>query len=69
MGSGKSRSDYATGDPNDGVIISYMGGFVWLSWLGAESKVKVGRYDPVVAAMRDFLAQCELGERLINKTR
>jgi len=67
MGSDKRESDCASGDPYDGVIISFLDGFVWLSWMGSESKVKVGRYDPVVAAMRDFLAQCELGERLINK--
>jgi hypothetical protein len=52
------------GEPNGQVIFSYLDGFVWASWPGAVSMVRVGEYEMVIAAMQDFLAQCEVGERL-----
>ena len=49
----------------DDVIFSFIDGHVWMSRPGQEA-VRVGSYEAAMAAMRDFLAQCELGERLAN---
>jgi hypothetical protein len=69
MGSSLNGSDCFNGEPNSEVIFSLMEGFVWASWPGAVSIVRVGRYQAVTASMRDFLAQCEVGERLAKATR
>ena len=66
MGSSIGRSKSFNRDLSGDLIISYIDGFVWMSWPGTESKVKVGPYESVVPAMRDFVAQCDLGERLLN---
>ena len=66
MGTGPACSD--GGDANRAVIFSFVDGFVWASWPGAVSRVRVGGYEIVTAAMREFLAQCELGERLGTAT-
>jgi hypothetical protein len=55
-------------DPNGDVIFSFIDGFVWASWPGGDSMVRIGRYETVLAAMHDFVAQCELGDRLLNRT-
>jgi hypothetical protein len=55
-------------DPDGEVIFSFIDGFVWASWPGAVSMVRIGRYEAVLAAMHDFVAQCELGDRLLNRT-
>ncbi len=67
MGRSMSRSDDWR-DPDSDVIFSFLDGFVWASWPGAASMIRMGRYDAAIAAMRDFLAQCELGDRLANGT-
>jgi len=51
---------------NDNIVFSYVDGYVWMSWPGAVAAVRVGTYEAATAAMQDFLAQCELGERLVN---
>ena len=62
-----SRTDDYSGDNlNAEVIFSFLDGYVWASWPGAVSTVRLGRYDSVMAAMSDFQAQSELGERLAN---
>jgi hypothetical protein len=67
MGRSVSCSDRFNGQANgDEVIFSFVDGFVWLSWPGAVSKVRVGGYENVTTAMQDFLAQCQLAERLAN---
>ncbi len=48
------------------LIFSLVDGFVWASWPGTTASVKLGNQESVTAVMRDFLAQCELGERLKN---
>ena len=68
MGSNLNRSERCNGEPDAEVIFSFIDGFVWASWPGAVSMVRVGRYETVTASMRNFLAQCELGERLANAT-
>jgi hypothetical protein len=57
---------YDGSEPNGDVIFSFVEGFVWASWPGAVSMVRLGRYETVLAAMHDFAAQSELGERLVN---
>jgi hypothetical protein len=54
------------GHSKEGLIFSLRDGFVWASWPGTTASVKLGNQDCVTAVMRDFLAQCELGERLTN---
>ena len=49
------------------IIFSLSDGMVWASWPGEIGKVKLGPSDDVTYMMRDFLAQCELGERLTRK--
>ena len=69
MGRGARDSDgYAVSKPSGEVIFSFVDGFVWLSWPGAVSAVRVGEYQAVTDAMRDFLSQCEIGDRLVNGT-
>ena len=53
-------------EPNDNIVFSYIDGYVWMSWPGAVAAVRVGTYEAATAAMQDFLAQCELGERLAS---
>jgi hypothetical protein len=53
MGRSVSCSDRFNGQANgDEVIFSFVDGFVWLSWPGAVSKVRVGGYENVTTAMR-----------------
>ena len=67
MGASLGFADgYDGNEPNDNIVFSYIDGFVWLSWPGAPAAVRVGTCHAATAAMRDFLAQCELGERLAN---
>lgn len=46
------------------IIFSFMGDAVWASWPGRSGSVELGPADDVIYMMRDFLAQCDLGERL-----
>ena len=55
-------------DKSDDVIFSYVESFVWASWPGAGPKLRLGRYETITTGMHDFLAQCELGEKLANGT-
>ena len=68
MGHSLNGSDRFNGEARCEVIFSFVDGFVWASWPGGVSMVRVGRYEAVTASMRDFLAQCELGERLTSTT-
>lgn len=54
------------GEPTTDIVFSFVDGFVWANWPGTVSKVRLGRYGPVAAMMRDFLSQGELAERLEN---
>ena len=60
----------AAGDrhPDDQVIFSYIDGIVWMSRSGDEAAVMVGTYDAAKGAMRDFLAQSDLAEMLIERS-
>ena len=46
------------------IIFSLVDGFVWACWPGTKVSIRLGDDEPVIAMMRDFLAQCDLGERL-----
>ena len=46
------------------IIFSLVDEVVWASWLGVSAQVKLGPREAVIYMMRDFLAQCDLGERL-----
>jgi hypothetical protein len=61
-----SSAGYDPADLEGEVIFSFVDGFVWASWPGTVATVRVGGYGSVTAAMRDFLAQGELGDRLAN---
>ena len=49
------------------VVFSLIDGKVWASWLGANGSVMLGSHAEVTYMMRDFLAQCDIGERLISR--
>ena len=49
------------------IIFSFLDGDVWASWPGARASVNLGSHDDVREMMRDFLAQCDLGERLAKR--
>ena len=46
------------------VVFSFVDDAVWASWPGDDASVHLGDYDTVIYMMRDFLAQCDLGERM-----
>ncbi len=51
--------------PNpDAIVFSLADGVVWASWLEKTGWVELGPYNDVTEMMRNFLAQCELGERM-----
>ncbi len=50
--------------PMDTIIFSLVDGTVWVSWPGNNASVELGQSYAVTYMMRDFLAQCDLGERL-----
>ena len=54
-------------EPAGGVIFSLEKGQVWASWNGTELSVRLGSAAAVVAMMRDFMAQMELGERMVER--
>ena len=46
------------------IIFSLLEETVWASWDGQSKSVALGHYGIVTHMMRDFLAQCALGEEL-----
>jgi hypothetical protein len=56
------------GHPDASVIFSYVDDYVRLSWPRTEGVVRVGKYEEVLAAMENFIAQSELGEKLASGT-
>lgn len=49
------------------VIFSSRNGRVFASWPGTSTSLDLGPPDGVAEMMRDFLAQCEIGERLAKR--
>jgi hypothetical protein len=52
-----------------GIIFSLEKGEAWASWYGGETPICLGPEDEVAEMMRDFLAQRELGKRLMGQRR
>lgn len=57
------RADSSSG----GIIFSLDKGEVWASWNGSGPPMRLGSQDRVEEMMEDFLAQGELGRRLLGK--
>ena len=51
----------------DAIVFSFVDGAVWASWPSQGGAVKLGPYDAVTYMMRDFLAQCDLAQRLASR--
>jgi hypothetical protein len=49
------------------IVFSMEDGIIWASWPGKGVTVELGHYEGVTHMMRDFLAQCDLGERLAGR--
>ena len=56
-------------DPKRAVVFSLADGIVWASCASQSAPVRLGNYDTVTYMMRDFLAQCDLGERMALRKR
>lgn len=52
--------------PIDSVVFSRESGVVWASWYDNRASVRLGDEEHVADMMADFLAQLELGKRLMN---
>ena len=50
-----------------GIVLSLRDDQVWASWRDARAPVMLGDHGVVLAAMRDFIRQSELGERLMKR--
>jgi hypothetical protein len=50
------------------VIFSEKEGEAWASWQSGRPPVKLGPHTDVARMMEDYIAQVELGERLLGKT-
>jgi hypothetical protein len=65
-GPGDLADPHRIAHPKVDLIFSLVDEFVWVCWPGTSASVRLGKHEPVIAVMRDFLDQCELGERLKN---
>lgn len=54
--------------PEQEIIFSERDGYVLASWPGTNASVRLGRREMVAAMMQDFLAQAEIGERLLGRS-
>lgn len=52
-----------------GIVFSLDRGQVWASWNGSGAPVRLGSQDRVEEMMEDFLAQGELGRRLLENSK
>jgi hypothetical protein len=51
------------------IIFSLSDDMVWVSWPRKGASVELGHCETVTFMMRDFLAQCDLAQRLANRPR
>jgi hypothetical protein len=49
------------------IIFSLEDGTIWANWPGKAASIELGQYEEVTIMMRDFLAQCDLAERLASR--
>lgn len=52
-----------------GIVFSSEDGDAWASWYGTDPPIRLGPEEEVARMMKDFLAQLELGKRLLNRRR
>jgi len=52
-----------------GIVFSLVDDTVWANWPGKKESVELGDCATVTYMMRDFLAQCDLGELLASRLR
>ena len=50
-----------------GIVLSLRDDQVWASWRDARAPVLLGDHGVVLTAMREFIRQSELGERLMRR--
>ena len=55
-----------SGEISSSVIFSEKEGEAWVSWPNARPSVKLGPHKEVAKMMEDYIAQVELGERLLG---
>ena len=48
------------------IDFSLEAGIVRASWPGRDGSIELGDYETVSEAMRDFLAECAIGDRLTS---
>jgi hypothetical protein len=60
----EGQSVATTDRPVGHIVFSLEKGAVWASWPGKGASVELGHFESVTYMMRDFLAQCDFGERL-----
>ena len=51
------------------LVLSLRDDQVWASWPDDRVAIRMGEHDAVLAVMRDFIRQSELGERLTRNDR
>jgi hypothetical protein len=49
------------------VIFSLRDGDVWINFTHNRAAIKVGKHDEIAAAMRDFLMQGQIANRLLRE--
>jgi hypothetical protein len=49
------------------IVLSLRDDLVWASWPDDRAPVVLGDHGAVLAVMRDFIRQSEIGERLVSK--
>ena len=57
------------GNSSGGIVFSLEKGEAWASWYGANTPICLGPEGEVAEMMKDFLAQRELGKRLMGQCR
>ena len=48
-----------------GIVFSHRDGHIWVSWNKRSGALDLGPADEVIEMMRDFIAQTDVGERLM----
>ena len=65
----QSLKDAGADERSGGIVFSADDGDAWASWYGTDPPVRLGPTTEVARMMEDFLAQVELGKRLLDRNR
>jgi len=65
----QSLKDAGADERSGGIVFSAEDGDAWASWYGTDPPVRLGPTTEVARMMEDFLAQVELGKRLLDRNR